>query len=152
LWPLRLLAPLPEALLFRFRCLRTRRHTLIRLLTPPLAPRLHISATRTATTQPRLHQPRENRKRRRDPHEHKQRYADFRANVDFADARDGVAEDDEHDGCDDGCDGDDECVEEGENGGEQGEPAREDGEGHEEDEDGGEAGAGEEEAEHHARD
>lgn len=87
-----------------------------------------------------------------DPHEDKHCDANLGANVELRYAGNGIAEDDEHDGRDDGGDGDDECVEESEYGDRETEPACEDGEWHEEDEDEGQACSGEEEAEHPAGD
>jgi hypothetical protein len=125
---------------------------MIRLLAASLASRLDIPPRRTAATETCLHQPRENGESARDPHEDEDRYADLCANVEFSHASNSIAENDEHDGCDDGRDGDDESVEEGEDGDGEGEPAREDRERHEEDEHKGEAGACEEETEHKLRD
>jgi hypothetical protein len=154
-WHTRLLATLPKALPPRFLHLRTgrcrmhiRQRTMIRLLAPPLSTRLYIPATRAAATQSHLYQPCEDRERASNPHEDKDSDADLRANVQLCHASDSVAEDDEHDGCDNRCGGDDEGVEERKDRDGEGEPAREDGDGHEEDEDEGEAGACEEEAEH----
>lgn len=77
IWLLRLLATLPEALLsLRFDLgSSTRRHealprAYIRFLTSPLAPRLDVSPTRAAATQPHLYQPGENCECAGDPHEH----------------------------------------------------------------------------------
>jgi hypothetical protein len=133
-----LLATLPEPPLLPHLRPRNRLHTrrlrMIRLLAPPLASRLNIPSGRTATTQSHLYQPRENRKRARNPHEHEKRRPNLCANIQFRLFSDRVTEDDEHDGCDDGCDCDDERVEEGEDCDGEREPAGEDGEGHEEDE------------------
>ena len=121
------------------------------LLVAPLAPCLDIAATGTAAAQPHLHQPREDCKSAGDPHEYEHRGSNFRTDIKLRDFRDGVAEDDEHDGCEDGCDGNEERVEEGEDGDGEGEPAREDRQRHDEDEDEGEDGAGEEKTEHPVR-
>lgn len=125
---------------------------MICLLTAPLPPCLDIPPARTATAQTHLHQPSKNGEPASDPHEHKERDSNRGTNIQLLDASDGIAEDDEHDGCDDGCSRNDEGVEECDDGDGEGEPAREDGNGHQEDEDEGEAGAGEEEAEHPLRD
>jgi hypothetical protein len=150
-WLARLLATLPETLLSRSICIlsggmHTRQRTVIGFLTASLPACLDIPSTRTAATQSHLDQPREDGKRACDPHEDKDRDANFGANVEFHHASNRVAEDDEHDGCDD------ECVEESEDGDRKGEPVREDGDGHEEDEDECEACTREEEAEHPSRD
>jgi hypothetical protein len=117
------LATLPKALLplcldlrVPSRWVHILQLTPIRLFAPPLTSRLNIPPRRTAATQAHLHQPGENSKRARDPHEDKDGGANFRANVEFRHATNSVAEDDEHDGCNDGCDGDDERVKEREDG------------------------------------
>ena len=121
------------------------------LLVAPLAPCLDIAATGTAAAQPHLHQPRKDGHRTRNPHECKHCDSNLGADVQFRHATNSVAEDDEHDGCEDGCDGNEERVEEGEDGDGEGEPAREDRQRHDEDEDEGEDGAGEEKTEHPVR-
>jgi hypothetical protein len=153
-----LLVTLVEALLPRLlylgrsHRLHASRCSRIRLLATPLATRLDVSPRRTAAAKTHLHQPRKDGECASDPHEDEKRRAYRRANVELFHLSDSVAEDDEHDGCDDGCDGDDEGVEEGEDGDGEREPACEDGDGHEEDEDEGEAGACKEETEHPAGD
>jgi hypothetical protein len=130
-----LLATLPEPFLplhrlWRSNGMHARSAAMIRLLATPLPACLNIPPGRTATTQSHLNQPRENCERARNPHEHKQRDANLSANIQFSLPSNSVAEDDEHDGRDDGCYGDDERVEESKNGDGEGEPACEDGEGH----------------------
>ena len=68
--------------------------------------------------------------------------------VELLDGGDGVLHDDEEHGRDDGRDGGEEGGQEGQDGDEQGQPARVDREQDHGDHDEGEAGAGEEEAEH----
>lgn len=128
------------------------RGTIIRLLTAPLATRLHIPTTRTAAQQPHLYQPREDSKRRGDPHEDEQRDANLRTNVQLRHPSNSVAEDDEHDGRDDGAAGCEERGDEDEDRYREIAPAGVDGEGYEGDQDGVEAGGGEEEAEHYVGD
>lgn len=121
------------------------------LLASPLLAPLDIATTRAAAAHAHLHEPREDGKCARDPHESEEGDANLSANVQLSHAADSVAEDDEHDGRDDGGGGNEERVDEGEDGDGEGQPARVDGEGHQEDEDEGEDGAGEEEAEHALR-
>lgn len=105
------------------------------LLVAPLASSLDISSTGAAAAQSHLHQPREDGHGTRDPHECEHGRADLGADVQFCYTTDSVAEDDEHDCCEDRGDGDEERVQEGEDGDRESQPTREDGYGHDEDED-----------------
>lgn len=141
-WLTRVLAALPELILLPWcSSLWTSGHVSrsdamlhvvqsIRLLTSPLLPCPHVPSRSTAAAKPHLHQPSKDGKGACNPHKCEHGYANFCANVQFSHAADSVAEDYEHDGCDDRGGSDEEGVEESKDGDGEGEPARVDGERH----------------------
>jgi hypothetical protein len=120
----------------------------VRLFVPSLLALLDVSPRRTAAAKSHLYEPGKDGESTCHPHEGEQRGTYLRRNVQLSHTTDSVAEDDEHDGCNDRGDGYEEGVEEGEDGDEEGKPARVDGDGHDEDEDKGQDGSGEEKTEH----
>ena len=118
------------------------------LLRTSLLPLLDVSPTRAATALAQSDQPSQDSSRGGDPHESEHLGSDVALDVELLDGRDGVLHDDEEDCCDDCRDGGEEGGQEGEDGDEESRPAGVDCEEDEGDHDEGEAGAGEEEAEH----
>lgn len=118
------------------------------LLVSSLLALLDVSPRRTAAAETHLYEPSEYGESARYPHEGEQGDANFRLDIQLSHTTNSVAEDDEHDGCDDGGDRYEERVEEGEDSNDEGEPARIDGNGHDEDEDEGQDGCGEEKTKH----
>ena len=118
------------------------------LLRPRLLPPLNVPPTRAATALAQRNQPSQDSARSSDPHESEHLRSDVALNVELLDGGDGVLHDDEEHGRDDGRNGGEEGGQEGQDGDEQGQPARVDREQDHGDHDEGEAGAGEEEAEH----
>lgn len=100
---------------------------LIGLLVPPFPSTSHISTTRATATEPCLNQPRKNCKRAGRPHEAEESIANGRADIQLANAADDIPEDDEHDGCYDGCGGDEEGVQKDKRSNCEASPARVDG-------------------------
>lgn len=74
----------------------------IRHLTPPLPPRLNIPPTSATATKPQLYKRSKQRTSRRSPHKRKHGDANLSRDIKLADAANYIAEDDEHDGSDDG--------------------------------------------------
>lgn len=121
------------------------------LLVAPLTSGLDVSSAGAAAAQSHLHEPRENGEGAGYPHECEHSGADRSADVQFGHATDSIAEDDEHDGCENGGDGDEEGVEECEDGYGESEPAGKNGEGHDKDEYEGKDGASQEQTKHPVR-
>jgi hypothetical protein len=121
---------------------------LVSLLTPPLPPRPHIPPRSTATAHTHMHQPRNNGRASRNPHEDEHLNPDTRSNVQLRGGGNCHLEDDEHDGRDDGSGGGDECSQKGEDGDGKVAPAGVDCQRHDENHEKVHAGSREEEAEH----
>ena len=122
------------------------------LLAPTLLALFNVPPAGAAAAQAQLDEPRNDGRRGGGPHHGEHGHADIGANVDRGVCLKHVAHDDEEDGGDDGGDGDAEGGEEGEDHDKQREPAAVDGRQLYGDHDGGEAGRGEEEAEHEVGD
>jgi hypothetical protein len=148
-YPLSVLA-LPKPTLLLLLALLTDRRALRppSLLRPRLLPLLDVPPTRTATALAQCDQPSQDRARGGDPHESEHLGADAALDVELLDGGDGVLHDYEEDGGDDCGDGGEEGGQEGQDGDEERQPARVDCEEDHGDHEEGEAGAGEEEAEH----
>jgi hypothetical protein len=140
--------PLPKPTLLLALLIDRRAFRSPSLLRPRLLPLLNIPPTRAATALAQSNQPSQDRRRSGDPHESEHLLSDAAFDVELLDGRDGVLHDNEEDGSDDGGDGGEEGGQEGQDGDEEGQPAGVDCEEDHGDHDEGEAGAGEEEAEH----